>query len=409
MTIINRTEVRAGDRNCTVRRSVIASLHNQVGKIRTCIALLSMLGISMMDSCLDPYSIPAALSQVNYLVVEGFLNDVSSPTVIRLSRTIPLASGERRVPEPNAIVEIQDDQGGVFALTETDPGSYSLFSLIINMDRNYRLKIRTSNNKEYMSDFVPFKQTPVIDSVNWSVDGNHLYIYANAHDDNNDTHYYFWNFDETWAYHSAFPSINKFENGQIIDRDDDIYHCWKTLSSTQIQISTSVKLAQDIISNYTLVIMPLTSEKLQTEYSLMLHQLALTKDAFEYWQQLKKNTENIGTIFGPQPSQILSNIHCTSNPEEPVIGYFSACSIEQKRVFIFRQDLPITRNVTGYEDCVQDTLFNAQIPDFRGGELITYPISVGMPPVVIGYFRSSFFCVDCRFHGGTTVKPDFWK
>jgi len=374
---------------------------------KTAIALLFMLGMSLMESCLDPYTAPASLSRLNYLVVEGFLNNETVPTLIRLSRSIPLGSGNKPVPESNAIVEIEDDQGRSFVLAETDLGSYSRLPLTIGPDRNYRLKIRTSSNKRYESDFVPFRPTPVIDSVNLAVDGQDVHIYTNTHDDNNSTHYYLWKYEETWAYTSAYQSQFKFENGQVILRDDDIYHCWKTLPSTQILISSSTKLAQDIISNYTLVTLPLNSERFQSEYSMIVKQFALTKEAFEYWQELKKNTENIGTIFGPQPSQTFSNIHCISNPEEPVIGYFSASSIEQKRVFIFRRDLPIVRNITGYESCEKDTLFLSEIPDFRGTELLSTAISSGA--TLIGYYKSSYNCVDCRFHGGTTVKPDFWK
>ena len=77
VTIINRTLVRAGDRNCTFERGAIASVSNPGGKIKTCIALFAMLAMSFMESCLDPYSAPAALSHVNYLVVEGFLYNES--------------------------------------------------------------------------------------------------------------------------------------------------------------------------------------------------------------------------------------------------------------------------------------------------------------------------------------------
>ncbi len=370
-----------------------------------------MLGMSVMDSCLDPYTAPAVLTHTNFLVVEGFLSDESGPSVIGLSRTTTLASGDVRVPERLAIVEIQDDQGGTTPLRETSPGYYSSPPLTIDPGKNYRLKIKTMGNKEYSSDFVPFKQTPVIDSVTWAIDGNDLRIYANAHDDNNSTHYYLWKYEETWAYHSAYPSQFKFEKGQIILRGlDDIFHCWKTVSSTQIQIASSTALAKDFISEHTVATLRLTSEKIQSEYSMMLHQYALTKDAFEYWQQLKKNTENIGTIFGPQPSQIVSNIRCTTNPEEPVVGFFSACAMQQKRVFILSADLPRTRHDTGYENCEQDTLFLAQVPGFKGGELITTAVLEGTPPItLVGYLKSSFFCVDCRLYGGTTVMPDFWK
>jgi hypothetical protein len=369
-----------------------------------------MLGMSMMDSCLDPYPAPASVSHISYLVVEGFFSTGNGPTVIGLSRTSPLASGDIRIPEAKATVIIQDNQGGTYSLTETESGFYSALPLVIDPDKTYRLKIKTTSNKEYASDFVPFKQTPVIDSVSWAVDGNDLHIYANAHDDNNNTHYYLWKYDETWAYHSAFPSQFKFVGGKIIPRGaDDVFYCWRTLYSTQILISSSARLARDFISQYAVETLPLTSQKTQSEYSILLHQFALTKDGFEYWQQLKKNTENVGTIFGPQPSQIVSNIRCTTNPEEPVIGFFSACSIQQKRIFIFNGDLPRRRHETGYESCEQDTLFTAQIPSYGGGDLLTTAITGGRPPVTIGYLKSSTDCVDCRVHGGTTIKPYFWK
>jgi len=98
-------------------------------------------------------SIPRALSNVRYLVIEGFL-DTNGPTVIRLSSTTSLGSVDGRVPEQNATVKIEDDRGGTYVLPETESGSYSASALIIDPVRNYRLKIRTASNKEYASDFV---------------------------------------------------------------------------------------------------------------------------------------------------------------------------------------------------------------------------------------------------------------
>ncbi len=410
MTIINCTGDQGVDRNGIAKAGANAVVRQHAGKKIGFILLAAVLGMFLMDGCLDPYSIPRALSNVRYLVIEGFL-DTNGPTVIRLSSTTSLGSVDGRVPEQNATVKIEDDRGGTYVLPETESGSYSASALIIDPVRNYRLKIRTASNKEYASDFVPFKLTPLIDSVTWFIDGNNLHVNVNAHDDNNNTHYYLWKYEETWSYNSRYPSSLKFENKQIVRRGlgEDVYHCWKTLPSTQILTGSSTKLARDIISNYTVLTMPLTSEKLQSEYSLLVHQIALTKEAFEYWQQLKKNTENIGTIFGPQPSEGTSNIHCITNPDEPVIGYFSASSTQQQRVFIFNGELPRTAHTTGYEGCELDTLFLNQIPDFRGTSLVVGEISKGNPPVLVGYYISSFYCIDCRLRGGTTVKPDFWK
>ncbi len=214
MTIINCTGDQGVDRNGIAKAGANAVVRQHAGKKIGFILLAAVLGMFLMDGCLDPYSIPRALSNVRYLVIEGFL-DTNGPTVIRLSSTTSLGSVDGRVPEQNATVKIEDDRGGTYVLPETESGSYSASALIIDPVRNYRLKIRTASNKEYASDFVPFKLTPLIDSVTWFIDGNNLHVNVNAHDDNNNTHYYLWKYEETWSYNSRYPSSLKFENKQI--------------------------------------------------------------------------------------------------------------------------------------------------------------------------------------------------
>ena len=88
------------------------------------------------------------------------------------------------------------------------------------------------------------------------------------------------------------------------------------------------------------------------------------------------------------------------------MGYFGACSIKQKRIFIKREELPLTRHDTGYESCEPDTLKVDQIPYFSGGQLVVNAIFKG--PVFIGYLLANPVCVDCQLRDGTLTKPDFW-
>ena len=55
---------------------------------------------------------------------------------------------------------------------------------------------------------------------------------------------------------------------------------------------------------------------------------------------LKKNTEQLGSIFDALPSQINGNIHSATNPSEPVIGYISVGNVSSQRIFITKQQLP---------------------------------------------------------------------
>jgi hypothetical protein len=342
--------------------------------------------------------------------VDGNLDKAPGTTTIKLSRTAMISGDSVVEIESNASVFIEGQSGDTYALPETNiPGMYGSDNLTIDPTHNYRLVISTVSGKQYASDFVPYKKTPAIDSITWAVDRGNVNVQANAHDDADNTHYYLWKVVETWEYHARWHSGIRFENGQVLWRSpsEEVYWCWTTQPSPQIHLASTTHLARDIVSRHTLRSIPLSSIKFQTEYSVLVHQLAVTKSAFDYWQQVKKNTEDIGTIFGPQPSQIASNIHCITNPNEPVIGYFSASSVETERLYIFHAQVPLTTEITGYEACVADTLFLRDFQDFRGGSSLISEAYKGSS--LVGYLKSTADCVDCRFHGGVTVRPDFWK
>jgi hypothetical protein len=82
------------------------------------------------------------------------------------------------------------------------------------------LRIKTTNGKEYASDFTSVKYTPSIDSITWQREDGGLRLYANAHDPQNATKYYQWKYEETWEFHSAFFSSLKYlrdNSGKVIN------------------------------------------------------------------------------------------------------------------------------------------------------------------------------------------------
>ena len=363
--------------------------------------------ILLVYSCLDPYNPPATRTDVHYLVVGGFFNS-NGLTQIKLSRTSPIHESTV-TPEIGATVQIEGDDGTIFTLAGDNLGTYSLSAVVIDTSRRFRLTIKTSGQKEYASVFVPVKQAPDLDTLRYTLDGEDLQLYISTHDDHNNTHYYLWKFAETWAYRSYSPSEWIFDNGIVTLRPspNELYYCWSTIHSSQILIGSSAKLAQDIIHDYPIQLLNVHSEKLQMKYSILVEQFALTSEAHEYWEQLKKSTEAVGSIFDPQPSQSPSNIHGITNTEEPVVGYFNAGSVRQRRIFIRYADLPPVRSITGYESCEPDTLWIANVPDFRGTELLT--TGIFEMNTLLGYQMLRPYCVDCRLKGGTTTMPDFWE
>ncbi|MCP2045872.1 DUF4249 domain-containing protein [Pontibacter sp. HSC-36F09] len=379
-------------------------------KIRNWKNPIVWLVMLIVSGCVDPYFPEVKESASSFLVVNGFLN-ANGPTTIQLLRSQSLNDMGAPPAEENATVIVESENGERYGLHETGYGTYVHPNLQMSTDSKYRLYIRTRSGSEYASDYVEVKTSPAIESVNWKADGEEVKIYVNSQDPNNNTHYYKWDFEETWQFRTAFYSVFIYENGQVRQRephDSPIYVCWKSDNSTRVEIGSSVKLSEDRISNYRLLSIPYNSEKVSMKYSILVKQYALTREAFEYLEMLKKNTENIGTLFDPLPSQLNSNIHSLSNPEETVIGYMTATTIETKRIFVDSRDLPRDWRLY-YPTCEIDTVMMGMVQErFEGGSLVPVDAIYGMSPDPIGYTAAARPCVDCTLQG-TNVKPAYWE
>ena len=369
--------------------------------------LLTLL-VLIAVGCKDPYGPPARSINQSYLVVEGYLNG-NGPTSIRLSRTFKLDDSARVQPELSASVNLQSKGGALFGFVPMGNGEYRSAQLPMQVNEEYRLYIKTADGKDYISDYVPYKPTPEIDSVSWERKENGVQIYANTHDPANNTTYYRWDYDETWEFRSSYLSFYEYKNGQVVMRDpnENLFTCWKTESSTNILLGSSASLQSDIISLKPITFIPNNSWKLSVKYSINLRQYALTKEAYQYWQNLMKISEQLGSIFDPQPSEIRGNIRNPLDPDELVIGYISAGTINEKRIFISNSQLP------GWNyRAACDLLITPGTKDsidfyFRDGGYT--PIDVAeLPSGGTGWSYSTTLCVDCRLRG-VNVRPLFWQ
>ena len=391
---------------------------------RICIVLLIGAALVVGIHCKKPYIPPASSTNSNYLVVEGVVNAGSDTTSIRLSRTVKLTDTTTVKAEPGAIVTIESNNHAVYTLSETGNGVYTIAALNIqNSTDKWAVKIVTSDGKVYESDFVPVKNSPPIDNFGYQVKSNGVQLYSNAHDNTNNTRYYRYDYTETWIIHPKYGSQMKVVRTPVDttvvyrDPDDERETCWITDISTSISLNSTEKLTQDVVSNNPVVFLASTSEKIEDRYRILLKQYALTKEAFEYWTNLKKNTEQLGSIFDALPSEIPGNIHCITTPSEPVIGYISVGSVSQMVTYVDTRNLPISWiPSTPYNDCELDSalFFNPKtkkndVKDiiYNGSAFVVGPIYATGNPNPIGYTYSSQYCSDCTVRG-TNKQPSFW-
>jgi len=384
--------------------------------------------ITLVVACKKPYNPPAISAAGSYLVVAGIINSGSDSTTITLSRTVSLSSKVTTNPVFNAIVAVQSDQNVTYPLTETTNGNYVCAGLNLNSVNKYRLSIKT-NNEQYYSDYVAVLNSPPIDSVYYTTTNSGLNIYSATHDPTNTVKYYRWDYQETWIIHSYYYSFFKSNGDTVLARDlnnDEIGTCWRSDTSSTIVLGATADLAKDVVSANPITSIASTSEKITSEYSIIVKQYALTGDAYSFWTNLKKNTEQLGSIFDAEPSQINGNIHSATNAAEPVVGYISCGNTSSIRIFINNQNLPAWSAQPYYVACQLDTFLYKyvtpgsktivnQVDEFinydKGGAInLEIPVDAiglpGMPP--IGYTASSRECVDCTLRG-TNKQPSFWK
>lgn len=377
-------------------------------------ALLLLLG-----GCIDKYQPDVIATPKSYFVVDGLIN-LRGVTTVRLSRTRSLTTATSPV-EAKATVAIQDEAGARYPLTEQAAGTYTSAALTLDATRRYQLRVRTAAGREYASDLVAGKLTPPIDRLSWAVERNGVQLYVDAHDATNNTRYYRWTYQETWQYSTPFYSQFEFVNGVMRPRTDNIKDCWRTEISTDIALGNTARLSQDVVSKYPLLLPPGDSYRFRVKYSLLVQQYAQTAEEYTYWEKLKKNTESLGTLFDPLPTQLTGNVHGLTDPSELVVGYVGASSMSEKRLFIDRSEFPASITfLTGYEGLCQepDTVLlpsfrfpNSLATGFTQEYLPLYEAYLYNPrtnvPTLIGYVRGQALCADCRLRG-TNVKPSFW-
>ncbi len=369
--------------------------------------------VLLLSGCIEPYLPQEITSADNYLVVDALLEMGDDSLTIRLGRTqrvTPKSAAATGLPELQAKVSLEGDQGSRLAFAETKPGTYRMRTPALKETEQYRLVIKTSVGQQYHSAYVPVKKSPPIDDLTYNINPGRdgVKVYVSTHDAQNQTWFYRWKFEETYEYrallYNTLEGIRDTVTGQLTlvprlkAKEDTIKICWQTVKPPTIVLGTSIHLSQDVIQDLPILEVPASSHKLYYDYSLLVKQYALTKEAYLYWTSLAKTTETTGNIFDPMPSQVTANLTNILDAKEPVFGYFGISIPVQKRISI--------REYLGF-------------PEFCGpGDCCIYSTQIPLAPIystcsdkdcpTIHYIVIPE-CTDCRSRGGTNKKPSFMK
>ncbi|MEZ4826370.1 MAG: DUF4249 domain-containing protein [Bacteroidia bacterium] len=376
--------------------------------------------MALWMGCVEPFE-PDLQDYENALVVEGYIPEGKNPAKVILSRTFGF---DQDKPEyiNGATVYILDDQGKQIRLQSKGKGVYESDTTVAEgiPGRSYQLQVNLPDGKTYASSWEKMKTSGDIASLEHqfesfvtgfdTLSGLQLYLSTTSSDQN--ARFYRWEYEETWMFRVPYPARgywNTVTKEPVFVESDSIRRtCYKSAKSVDILLFSTEGLQEDKIVDYPLLYISTRTDRLNLKYSILVKQHVLSAEAYNYWRVMKEINQELGTLFDPIPSDISGNIRNTDDPDEAVIGYFSADGFAQKRIFIDRIDFPPAFIETGFGNCPYDSFFSKDdmqryvlagnawvgaIADFAGN--------------IIGYTGSTRKCSDCTTQG-SLKKPDFW-
>lgn len=376
--------------------------------------IFSLLVILTMG-CREPFEPEIKNQEAGILVVEGYLDSEGLKSELRLSITTNVSDTVRFAPVKRAIINLISESGSIFPLVEDKEGVY-YFEQNIDENQEYRLEILLANGEKYLSRSLKPIITPPIQDAGYVRDEQGIEVFVNTQGDENADDF-LWTFEETWIFLPRFKVtyIYKKELKNVVPIGDNerIDLCYKSESNSDILLETSSRFEEQVVFRKTITEIPEGDERLMERYSILISQKAIPQESLEFWETLKKNTDDIGSIFSPLPSVIGGNFKLEGNPDKPVIGFVSLGIVRQERVYIDRMDvLPWEYNDPEFDDCFisPDTVFlnPAQLQAAYESGAVLPARSVPGPMGPIGYYSTPRRCGDCTLYADRK-RPEFWE
>jgi hypothetical protein len=378
------------------------------------IILYFLLLAAVMASCIKPYDPRIEPGDSSLFVVSGQVTDQEGYQYVSVS----IASD---VGDPEFIfitgcqAEIRDDQGHVFPMEDIGKGDYRVWmeqsALVPGIA--YMVRVINPAGLEIMSEFDRMPACPPVDSVYYLVENvlthdpsqplKGIRFYVDLDASAFDSYYFRWEIGETWEYHMDYAREWYFD-GSIHKVDPPDYStqvCWYTGRVKNIFTLSTLNLEQNVYNKFPLHFVDNLTTKLTYIYSTIIRQYALSEAAYNYWDKLRINSESQGGLYEKQPLPVDGNLYLTTNGDTRVLGFFSAVSVNSKRIFVSNVEGleldprplcigPVPLGIFGWDDFTPDE----------------YPVY--FTRINNAIFTLDNECVDCLLHGGVNVKPDFW-
>jgi hypothetical protein len=376
---------------------------------RTCIFFMFFI-VVILTSCVKSF-VPDVEKYNELPVVDGAITDGPGPYTIKLSKSSRLRELSKFNPYQDCKVMIEDDLGNKTILSERGAGVYQTDSSTMQSvpGRMYKLTISTPEGETYESTpellLKGFEIKSLYAELEHKSDPNLFYgrdgyqFYTDIETPNRADNYLLWRLQCTYKFDTDFSMYGYYDDGiHEVAHGDTLRTCYRTIDILNLYLWNGNELTNTNVKHIPLYYEDNYTKALFIRYSLKLTQLRIGKEAYNYWSEIKKMQDAGGDLYSQQPYQVRNNLTNLTHPEKPILGYFMAAGISEKRIFVDRP------NVIFHLD-------SCQVPEIRylfqklQGRPDLWPIFLASVSGNPAWVEQQ--CVDCRVLG-VQAKPSFW-
>jgi hypothetical protein len=348
------------------------------------------------------------------LVVDGWLTDAPGPYTVKLSKSAQLKQLVQYNPYGGCQLTITDDMGGSFPLTEKSTGVYKTDSVSFRTvpGRKYKLTILTKDGEEVQSTEEQLLNSIAIDKVYeefqhksdpkkyYGRDGYQFYVDVGTLPTR--SNFFLWKLDCTYKFRADYEISAYYYNGKRYEvvKGDTLRECYRNVDILELYMLSTKDLQQPIVKRFPLNYEDNYTKALTIRYSLFVKQFAINEASFNYWSTIKKMRDEQGDLFTQQPYQAKNNVYNVTNPDKPVLGYFTVAGYSEKRIFV---KPPVMES--RHDTCSIQGDPVKHLDDFLWKHPALWPYF--FPDEKYGDRFLDQECIDCR-RIGVLEKPNFW-
>lgn len=268
--------------------------------------IIAVLSTFMFSSCEDVIDVDIPESEKR-LVVDGWLSNVRDFQVIKLKYTGAYFDSTTTPVVTDAIVNIYDDQGNTFNMTEAEPGVYNNF-FMPQVGNKYTLEIETPDGEKFISIPEKMEAVPEMEELYYEYkektlfDEEGYYVFIGFADPKGIMNFYRWK-----LYLNDELKNKPFD---LIISDDALY------DGSEVY---DVQYNEDPL---------VPGDKVKIEM------YSLTKEAYNYLNIVREQITSGRGLFDAPPAVVRGNIKNVNNPNEVVLGYFGVSEVDTKEILI---------------------------------------------------------------------------